>query len=218
MWGGASGAAPVSSIRLILSYAPDVSAASLPIAEPGPSVPRTGGALSRLVGRAVLRAIGWRLVGGFPDLPKFVIIVAPHSSNWDFPVGVAAKMALRLKVTFLAKNSLFSFPLGILMRALGGMPVDRSTSNDLVSGIVSEFARRDTLVLVVAPEGTRRKVERWKTGFYHIARGAAVPIVPVALDWGNRAVRIGQPFHTTGNTDADITELRAWYAEIRGRN
>lgn len=192
-------------------------AASLPIDEPGPTVPRTGGALSRGVGRAVLRASGWRLVGSFPDLPKFVIIVAPHTSNWDFPVGLAAKMALRLKVTFLAKNSLFTFPLGILMRGVGGMPVDRSASHDLVTGIVSEFRTRDQLVLVVAPEGTRRKVERWKTGFYHIARGAAVPIVPVALDWGNRTVRIGKPFHTTGNADADIAALRAWYSGIRGR-
>jgi len=165
-----------------------------------------------------MRALGWRLEGRFPDLPKFVIIVAPHTSNWDFPVGIAAKMALRLQVTFLAKNSLFRFPLGILMRGFGGMPVDRSASNDLVKGIVSEFARRDHLVLVIAPEGTRKKVERWRTGFYHIARGANVPIVPVALDWGTRTVRIGKPVQPTGEVERDIAGLQAWYADSRGRN
>jgi 1-acyl-sn-glycerol-3-phosphate acyltransferase len=196
-----------------------VPSASLPLTpEPGPSVPRTGGALTRAFGRLAMRVLGWRLEGGMPDLPKFVIIVAPHTSNWDFPVGVAAKMALRLQVTFLGKNSLFRFPLGIIMRALGGMPVDRSASNALVSGIVAEFARRDQLVLVVAPEGTRKKVDRWKTGFYHIARGANLPIVPVALDWGKRAVRIGEPFTTTGNIDADIATLQSFYSGIRGRN
>jgi 1-acyl-sn-glycerol-3-phosphate acyltransferase len=165
-----------------------------------------------------MRILGWRLEGGFPDLPKFVIIVAPHTSNWDFPVGVAAKLALRLQVTFLGKNTLFRFPLGVIMRALGGMPVDRSGSHDLVSGITAEFARREKLVIVVAPEGTRKKVERWKTGFYHIARGANVPVVPVALDWGNRAVRIGAPFSTTGDVTRDVAELQAWYAGIRGKN
>jgi 1-acyl-sn-glycerol-3-phosphate acyltransferase len=165
-----------------------------------------------------MRVLGWRLEGGFPDLPKFVIIVAPHTSNWDFPVGVAAKLALRLQVTFLGKNTLFRFPLGIIMRALGGMPVDRSASNDLVSGITAEFARREKLVIVVAPEGTRKRVERWKTGFYHIARGANVPVVPVALDWGNRAVRIGAPFFTTGDIARDMAVLQDWYAGIRGRN
>ena len=147
-----------------------------------------------------------------------MIIVAPHTSNWDFPVGVAAKLALRLRVTFLGKHTLFRFPLGTLMRALGGMPVDRSASHALVTAIGRELERRDELVLVIAPEGTRRKVERWKTGFYHIARAAGVPIVPVALDWGDRTVRIGEPFIPTGNMDVDISRLRSWYEAVRGRN
>lgn len=201
-----------------LSYRSDVSPARVPsVPEPGPLVPRTGGTLSRVLGRVALRAMGWRIDGGMPNLAKFVIIVAPHTSNWDFPVGLAAKFALRLRVTFLGKHTLFRFPLGLLMRALGGMPVDRSASHDLVSQIVSEFGKRRELVLVVAPEGTRRKVERWKTGFYHIARGANVPIVPVALDWGTRAVRIGAPVMPDGGADRDIERLQQWYAGTRGR-
>jgi 1-acyl-sn-glycerol-3-phosphate acyltransferase len=165
-----------------------------------------------------MRVLGWRLAGALPDLPKFVIIVAPHTSNWDFPVGVAAKLALRLRATFLGKHTLFRFPLGIIMRALGGMPVDRSASHDLVKAIVAELARRDQLVLVIAPEGTRRRVERWKTGFYHIARGAGIPIVPVALDWGTRSIRIGDAMLPTGDVERDIASLQAWYSSVRGKN
>lgn len=165
-----------------------------------------------------LRMLGWRIEGEMPNLPKFVIIVAPHTSNWDFPVGAAAKLALRLDVTFLGKASLFRFPLSVIMRALGGMPVDRSAPHDLVNGIVREFSRREQLVLVIAPEGTRRRVERWKSGFYHIARGAGVPIVPVALHWGDRAIRIGAPVRPSGDADQDIALLRRWYEGIPGRN
>lgn len=187
------------------------------IPEPGPAVPRTGGVVSRSLGRLVLGMLGWHIEGAMPNLPKFVIIVAPHTSNWDFPVGAAAKVALRLEATFVGKHTLFRFPLGVVMRALGGIPIDRSRSQDFVSTSIAEFTARDRLVLVIAPEGTRRKVERWKTGFYHIARGAGVPIVPVALNWGVRAVQIGAPVELTGDADRDIGMLQAWYAGIPGR-
>ncbi len=161
--------------------------------------------------------MGWRVDGDFPNLPKFVLIAAPHTSNWDFIVGIAAKLALRLHVQFLGKDSLFRFPLGPLMRTLGGVPVDRSNSNDVVSAMVQEFARRDRMLLALAPEGTRKRVERWRTGFYHIAHGAAVPIVPVALNWERRAIQIGAPFTTTGDADGDLGILQAGFASVRGR-
>ena len=159
----------------------------------------------------------WRVTGEIPDLPKFVIIVAPHTSNWDFVVGLAAKLALRLRVTFLGKDTLFRFPLGALMRAWGGIPVDRSTSNDVVQDIVAEFARRDRMVLALAPEGTRKPVQRWRTGFYHIAHRAGVPIVPVALNFGVQEIQILPPFHTTGDAERDVDALRARYAGVRGK-
>jgi 1-acyl-sn-glycerol-3-phosphate acyltransferase len=161
--------------------------------------------------------MGWRVEGEIPDIPKMVIIVAPHSSNWDFIVGVAAKLAMRLRVKFLGKDSLFSFPLGIVMRRLGGIPVDRSASNDVVTSIVAEFEKRRQMILAVAPEGTRRKVERWRSGFYHIARGAGVPIVPVTLNWGRRAVEIGGAFMPTGDGDADLLHLRQHFAGVPRR-
>jgi 1-acyl-sn-glycerol-3-phosphate acyltransferase len=152
--------------------------------------------------------MGWRIDGDIPDLPKMVLIVAPHSSNWDFIVGVAAKVAMRLRVKFLGKDALFRFPLGILMRYLGGIPVDRSAANEVVSSVVAQFGRRQRMLLAIAPDGTRRPVARWRTGFYHIARGAGVPILPVAFDWGSKTIRIGELFSPTGDLDADLTLLR----------
>lgn len=161
--------------------------------------------------------MGWRVEGEIPDLPKMVIIVAPHSSNWDFVIGVAAKLAMRLRVKYLGKDSLFRFPLGILMRRLGGIPVDRSNSNDVVTSIVDQFQRRRQLVLAIAPEGTRRRVERWRSGFYHIARGAGVPIVPVTLDWSRRVIAIAAPVAASGDPDDDLARLKKHYEGVPRR-
>lgn len=143
--------------------------------------------------------------------------MAPHTSNWDFIVGVAAKLALGLDVMWLGKDTLFHGPLGALMRRLGGRPVDRTASHDVVKDVVDEFARRERMVLALAPEGTRKRVDRWRTGFYHIAHTAGVPIVPVALNFGARAIQILPPFTTTGNADADITALQQRFIGVRGR-
>jgi 1-acyl-sn-glycerol-3-phosphate acyltransferase len=158
----------------------------------------------------------WRIEGNVPDRPKLVIIAAPHTTNWDFVVGIAAKLALRLEILWLGKHTLFRFPLGPLMRGLGGMPVVRSSSHDVVSGIVEEFARRDRMILALAPEGTRKRVERWRTGFYHIAHGARIPIVPVALNWGARAIQIGPPFETSGNIESDLEQLQRRFSGVQG--
>lgn len=161
--------------------------------------------------------MGWRVEGEFPNLPKLVLIAAPHTTNWDFVVGIAAKLALGLQVLWFGKHTLFGFPFGPIMRGLGGMPVDRSTSNDVVNEIVDEFARRERLILGLAPEGTRKRVERWRTGFYHIAHATHTPIVPVALNWGERAVQIGAPFTTTGDLEKDLLELQSRFARVTGR-
>lgn len=171
----------------------------------------------RTLGRLTLRAMNWRVEGEIPNISKFVIIAAPHTSNWDFVVGIAAKFALGIGVLWLGKDSLFRFPMGALMRQFGGIGVDRSTSNDVVGGIVAEFSRRERLILALAPEGTRKRVDRWRTGFYHIAHGARVPILPVALNWSERALQIGSPFTTTGDVDADVLELQRRFSGVGGR-
>jgi len=189
--------------------------ASLPVL--GPEIPRTGGPISRTVGRLALRVLGFRVEGSIPNLPKFVLIVAPHTSNWDFPVGIGAKLALALDAMWFGKDTIFRFPFGRILRAVGGMPVDRSASNDVVQQVTAEFTKRKRLVLALAPEGTRKRVKRWRTGFYHIAHAAGVPIVPVALDWQARKIRILAPFVTTGAVDADIAALRQLFEGMKGR-
>jgi 1-acyl-sn-glycerol-3-phosphate acyltransferase len=162
--------------------------------------------------------MGWRISGDIPDVPKMVLIVAPHSSNWDFVVGVAAKVALRLRIKYLAKDALFRFPLGIIMRQFGGIPVHRSSSNAVVQSILTEFEQHTQLVLAIAPEGTRTRVDRWRTGFYHIAKAARVPIVPVALNWHTRTIEIQGPFVPGDDADDDIAALRGRFTAARRRD
>jgi 1-acyl-sn-glycerol-3-phosphate acyltransferase len=184
---------------------------------PGPNVPRRGGALRAAVGRSILRLLGWRLEGGLPDLPKFVVTAAPHSSNWDFVIGIAAVFALRLDVRFVGKAELFRGPLGPLMRWLGGLPVDRYRPEGFVEQTVQLFAARRQLILAMAPEGTRKRVERWKSGFYRIALAAGVPIVPGYFDNGRKRVGFGKPIRPTGDAAQDIGVLREFYARIPRR-
>lgn len=180
-------------------------------------VPARGNVISRTIGRLWMSVGGWKFEGAMPNEPKFVVIVAPHTSNWDFPLGVAALFALGLRVSFLGKHTLFKWPLGAFMRWLGGIAVERSVSRDRVTETVAVFTSSDKLILAVAPEGTRKRVAKWKTGFYHVALGAGVPIVPVAFDYGRKTVRIGPPFRPTGNKTADFAELKDLYRDVVAR-
>jgi 1-acyl-sn-glycerol-3-phosphate acyltransferase len=182
-----------------------------------PSVPRRGGPIRSAIGRAILRISGWGAEGELPDLPKFIIIAAPHSSNWDFVLGIALIFALRLDIRFIGKAELFRFPLGWLMRSLGGIPVERSHPEGVVEQAVTQFARETRLVLAIAPEGTRKPVARWKTGFYRIALGAGVPIVPGYFDNARKMIGFGPVFTPTGEAEADLAELRGFYAPIARR-
>lgn len=168
-----------------------------------------GNALTRAVAVTLMRVFGWKFGGErFPDIKKFVIIVAPHTSNWDFPVGIMAMYSLGIRGTFLGKDTLFRFPLGILMRWLGGIPVDRSSKQDVVTQTATLAQRRDRVILALSPEGTRKATERWRSGFWWIAHKADMPIVPVAFDFSKKEIHIYPPFDTTGNPDRDIPELR----------
>ena len=179
-----------------------------------PNVPARGNALSHALGRASYALTGWHFIGELPDLPKFVLIIAPHTSNWDFFVGLGALFALGIKLEFLGKDSIFRWPVAPVLRWLGGIPVNRSMSQDQVSQSVAAFNSRDKLILGVAPEGTRKRVEEWKTGFYHVARGAGVPIVPVAFDYAKKAIIIGDPFTPTRDVTGDIEKLRGFFSNV----
>lgn len=183
----------------------------------GDALPKSGGPLSRAFGRGLLRLIRWRVEGDLPNIPKCVIIVAPHTTNWDFVVGIAAKIALGLRAEWLGKHTLFRPPFGALMRWLGGIPVHRDQPQDVVAASVRRFAECDRLVLGLSPEGTRKTVTRWRSGYYHIAEGARVPIVPVAFDWSRRTLAIGPLVTPSGDMNADLGVLDAFYAPARGR-
>jgi 1-acyl-sn-glycerol-3-phosphate acyltransferase len=179
-------------------------------------MPRRGNAFWRALGRGLLALGGWRVEGGFPDRAKMVAIVAPHTSNWDFIVGISAVWALGLRVRFLAKHTLFRPPLGWLMRWSGGIPVNREAPQGFVPQAVEAIGKADAIFLAITPSGTRSSSKPWKSGFYHIAHAARVPILPVAFDGEHRTIRLLAPFETSGDYAREIPQLRALYDGIRG--
>ena len=177
----------------------------------GKQVPRRGNAFSNALGLLAMHLSGWGFEGEFPNLSRFVVIVAPHTSNWDFPIGLMAMFALGLRGTFLGKDTLFWWPLGMIMRWLGGAPVDRSASHNVVEQATAHFLGSEKLVLVLSPEGTRRKLPEWRTGFYYVAKGAGVPIVPVAFDYSRKVFRVYPPVVTSESRDEDFGRLHALF-------
>ena len=161
--------------------------------------------------------MGWRIEGEIPDLRKFVIAVAPHTSNWDFVVGAAAMFALDLRLTFIGKHTLFRGPFAPVLRWMGGIPVDRSAPHGMVGDSVRAFAEVERRVLAIAPQGTRKPVPRFKSGFLHIARGAGVPILLAALDYGARVVRLGPSFEVAEDIEAERARVEAFFAPVKGK-
>ena len=161
---------------------------------------------------AFFKTQGWTVEGTAPTPRKFVVIAAPHTSNWDFVYFMGATDALNLNLSFMGKDSLFRWPFGGIMRDLGGIPVDRSKNNDAVSAMVAEFGRRDEFMLTIAPEGSRDRAGKWKTGFYHIAMGAKVPMVCGMMDYKRKVVGLGPALMPSGDYEKDMAELARFYA------
>ncbi|RQO73246.1 glycerol acyltransferase [Aquitalea sp. FJL05] len=166
----------------------------------------------------LLRLRGWRIEGNFPDLPKYVLIAAPHTSNWDFPLTLGVCFALRAKLYWMGKHTLFWGPLGPVMRWLGGIPVMRSRNNSLVQQMVTVYQQSEQLVVAIPPEGTRQRVKEWKTGFYHIACGAQVPIVLAYMDYERKECGFGPVFYPSGDIAADIPRIQAFYRDKVGKH
>ena len=172
------------------------------------NVPSTSNSLSRFIGKLVLNLMGWRVIGNFPNEKKFIAAVAPHTSNWDFVIAVAVKLAVGLNVKFLGKDALFTNPLGYFMRAIGGIPVNRSSKQGLVEQMTQYFINADTLVLGIAPEGTRSKTLEWKKGFLYIAQSAQVPVVPVCLNFRTKLVEIKSPIDVCSSVDDTLVAIK----------
>ncbi len=166
-----------------------------------------------------LGLLGWTLRGSFPYyLKKCVVIVGPHTSSWDFVIGLAFRSKLKLThVKFLGKAELFKGSFGFFFRSLGGFPVERSENHNMVDQVVELFNTHDSFVLAISPEGTRKKVERLRTGFYHIAKQAGVPIVMAGFDFEKKEASFSEPFYTTDNEAADFQHIYQFYAPIKGK-
>lgn len=175
-------------------------------------------AFVRWLGRTILRLGGWRIRGPLPDLAKAVVIAAPHSSNWDGLWGLAAKMALGVEARILGKDKLFWWPLGAVLRRLGVVPLDRSSPQGTVGQAVAMIRDSERIWFALAPEGTRKPVQEWKSGFIRIARMAQVPIVPAYFHYPEKVIGFGAPFHTSGDDVADMAAIRQWYRPWVGRN
>jgi 1-acyl-sn-glycerol-3-phosphate acyltransferase len=171
----------------------------------------------KLFWKLIMKLIGWKTEGGLPENEKkFVIIVVPHTSNWDFLLGVVIRGAMGFKANFLGKDSLFRGPFGFFFRGLGGIPVDRNSSQNMVEQVVEEAKKRKSFILAIAPEGTRGKVKKWRTGFYFIALNAGIPIVMCQLDFEYKTARFLEPFKPTGRLEEDLDYIKGQFENIKG--
>lgn len=175
------------------------------------------GLIKYWIGRIFMAATGWRVTGAIPPYKKFVLIGAHHTSNWDFPFGLAMTFMFRLKTQWMAKHTLFRWPMGIFMRALGGIAVDRTRSQGITEQMTQALKQADKMVVMIAPSGTRKKAPHWKSGFYHIAHQANVPIVCASLDFKHKVANIGLSFMLSGDIKKDMDRIRDYYKNIQAR-
>ena len=167
----------------------------------------------------LFNVLGWKVVNGFPkDLDKYLVIAGPHTSNWDFPLAILTRLSQGVMVNFIGKKSLFKPPFGFFFRGLGGTPVDRSKSKNMVQALIDVYDSNEKFIFAISPEGTRKRVSTWKTGFYHVAKGANIPIVMVTLDFGNKQVLVNDPYYLTESMEVDFQYFHKFYKGVEGRN
>lgn len=170
--------------------------------------------LSRFI---LLTLLGWRIKGTFEPIDQCVVIAAPHTSNWDFPLGLFTRKIIGLEINYIGKKSLFKPLWGWFFRWTGGAPVERDHKSDAVASIVALFGQKKVFRLAMAPEGTRKKVARWRTGFYHIALAAQVPLLMIAMDYGKKEVRISKPIKLVGQQETDFAMIEDFFRGAQGK-
>ncbi len=171
----------------------------------------------KTIATTVLKLVGWQVSFSLPPRDKYVLICAPHTSNWDFPLGLLGMLACGLRFNWVGKHTLFKGPLGPIMRAIGGIPVDRLGSTGFLKKVIKLFASRDQFVMAISPEGTRSLTKQWKEGFYRIALVAGVPIVLGYIDYPRKRIGIDRMFEPSGDIAADFTILEEYYRDKIGK-
>jgi 1-acyl-sn-glycerol-3-phosphate acyltransferase len=181
-----------------------------------PRVARGGNRCTRWLGRVVLHLAGWRVTGNLPDTEKILVIGAPHTSNWDWVVAVFVMWALAIRMTYLVKDTAFWWPAGWFLRLTGAMPVNRRNPAGIATEVANSIRAAERIIVVITPEGTRSRVEKWKTGFLRIAQEAAVPIAQISFDYPSRTLHLGPVAELSGDIETDITRIRAYYRQFTG--
>lgn len=166
----------------------------------------------------ILKLWGFEVKGRYPhEIPKKILVAVPHTSNWDFPLGILVRTKIKAKINFVGKNSLFRPPFGFIFKALGGIPVDRSKKSNFVDATVKAYNEREKMTIVIAPEGTRKKTDKLKTGFYYIAQYADIPLILVRFDWGKRVVEFSEPYYLVGDKDKDMKFIDDHFRSATGK-
>ena len=184
----------------------------------GDALPRRGNKFSQGLARAILARLGWRIEGKIVNVPKMVLVGAPHTSNWDLFLTFGAMFALGVRFSWVAKHTIFFWPLGVLLHWLGGIGINRQSSKGFVDKMVEEIHSRQKILLAIMPEGTRSKVREWRSGFYYIAHKAQVPIYLVIFDYGRKVLRLGPAIDTTGDYATDLPHIQSFFADATGHN
>lgn len=184
----------------------------------GPELPRRGNGVSKWLARTIFKVIGWRVVGEPINKPKLMLIGAPHTSYWDFALTILTVFAMGVRISWVAKHTAFRWPAAGLMHWLGGVSLNRETTSGFVDEAVEVFNQRDKFILAIMPEGTRAKMDGWRTGFYYIAQKAGVNLYLVIFDYEHKELRLGPEIALTGDLEADLAHIQSYYVGVRGRH
>ena len=181
-----------------------------------PRVARGGNRFTYWMGRFVVWLVGWRVTGNLPDVERMLVIAAPHTSNWDWALALFVMWALPIRMTYLVKDTAFWWPAGWFLHLTGAMPVNRGNPIGVAGDVARNIRAAERIIVVITPEGTRSRVEKWKTGFMRIAEEAQVPVVQVSFDYPSRTLHLGPIAELSGDTEADITRIRAYFRQFTG--
>jgi len=184
----------------------------------GDNIPQFKNQFVQTISKYILKITGWHIEGTLPNLSKFILIGAPHTSNWDAFYGFAALAAIGLKIKWMAKHTLFPRPIRGLLKSLGGIPVDRRASRGVVQQMIDALQENEKAILLITPEGTRKFVEKWKTGFYHIAVESRLPIQMGFINYANKSLGFGPLIEPTGDMEADLKKIQGFYSKKQGKN